>query len=159
MYYYIVDPGKISQSEFERVQNQLYSSVSEFRVSGEVVRVTTLRTINQLVENAFSHNATTIVAVGGDDTLQSVINAVGRRDVTIGFVPITKSNVAEILGIKSIQQAAKTLGARRIEELDLGNVNGNLFLSKLSFGVALAGNKGFLGSLNFKMINKLRNLP
>ena len=133
MYYYIVDPQKISQREFERVQNLLYSSVSEYRVSGEVVRVTGLRTINQLVETAFTHGTKTIVAVGSDDTLNDVINAVGNRDMVIGFVPITDSEAGNILGIKSIDQAARTLGSRRIAELDVARVNGNLFFSKLRY--------------------------
>src|SRR6185295_13895774 len=99
MYYYIVDPGKISQRDFERVQNQLYSSVSEFRVSGEIARATGLRTIGQLVESAFAHQAKTIIAVGSDETLQTVINAVGSREVVIGFIPIIPTEMGEILGI------------------------------------------------------------
>src|SRR5438045_2952826 len=98
MYYYIVDPQKISQREFERVQNQLYSSLSEYRVFGEVMRVTGLRTINQLVENAFAHQAKTIVAVGSDDTLHDVINAIKGREMMVGFVPISETEIGKILG-------------------------------------------------------------
>ncbi len=134
MYYYIVDPQKISQSDFERVQNSLYSSLSDYRISGEVMRVTGLRTINQLVENAFAHGVKTLVAVGSDETLHDVINASGSREVTFGYIPLIETEIAEMLGIKSIDQAAKTIGARRITELDLGRVNNNFFLSKLSFG-------------------------
>ncbi|HTL39416.1 MAG TPA: diacylglycerol kinase family protein [Methylomirabilota bacterium] len=159
MYYYIVDPQKIPQREFERVQNLLYSSVSEYRVSGEVVRVTGLRTINQLVENALSHGAKTIVAVGSDDTLNDVINAVGRREVVIGFVPIFPTEVGKILGIKSIEQAAKTLGGRRIAELDLGLVNKNFFVSKLSFGVYQPAGTGWMKSLDYKFFQNMVNMP
>ncbi len=159
MYYYIVDPQKMSQGEFERVQNQLYSSVSEFRVTGEVVRATGVRTITQLVENAFSHNAKTIIAVGGDDTLQDVINAVGDREVVIGYIPIMESEIGEMLGLKSIDQAVKTLAARRTEEMDLGSVNGNLFFSKLSFGSIPNQTPGWLGSMSFKFIEGMKQLP
>ena len=99
MYYYIVDPQKISQNDFERVQNQLYSSTSQYRVSGEVVRATGLRTVSQLVENAFAHDAKTIVAVGSDETLHDVINAVGSRDMVIGFVPLFDSEIGTALGL------------------------------------------------------------
>jgi diacylglycerol kinase family enzyme len=158
MYYYIVDPQKISQREFERVQNLLYSSLSEYRISGEVVRSTGLRTINQLVENAFAHGAKTIVAVGSDDTLHDVINAVRDREVTIGFVPIFDTEISSLLGVSNISQAAKTIGARRIAELDLGVVNGNYFLSKLSFGLG-AETSGGSTIFNFKLIRTLFNLP
>ncbi len=139
MYYYIVDPQKISQKEFERVQNHLYSSLSEFRISGEVVRVTGLRTIQQLVENAFIHEAKTIVAVGDDQTLHQVINAIGKREIVVGYIPLIKTELGNIFGIKDIIQAAKTIASRRIEAVDLGVVNNNYFLSKLSFGTTPAG--------------------
>jgi len=135
MYYYIVDPQKLSQREFERVQNLLYSSLSEFRISGEVVRVTGLRTVLQLVENAFAHEAKTIVAVGSDETLHEVINAIGKREMVVGFIPISSSEIADIFGIKDIVHAVKTIAFRRIELIDLGIVNNNYFLSKISFGI------------------------
>lgn len=157
MYYYIVDPQKISQREFERVQNLLYSSLSEYRISGEVVRVTGLRTVNQLVENAFSHGAKTIVAVGSDDTLHDLINAVKDREMIVGFIPIFDTEIGKILGLKDIAQAAKTIGVRRIEELDLGSVNGNYFLSRLTFG--LGAETGKTSIFNLKLLQSLFNLP
>ncbi|MBX4191242.1 MAG: hypothetical protein KW804_00355 [Candidatus Doudnabacteria bacterium] len=134
MYYYIVDPQKISQREFERVQHNLYSSLSEYRISGEVVRVTGLRSIQQLVENAFSHEAKTIVAVGNDQTLHEVINGIGKREMIVGFIPLIKSELGNILGIRDLEQAAKIIAFRRVESMDVGLVNNNYFLSKLSFG-------------------------
>lgn len=134
MYYYIVDPAKLTQKEFERVQNVLYSSLSEFRISGEVVRVTGVRTITQLVENAFSHEAKTIVTVGSDETLHEVINAIGKREMVVGFIPIVDSEIGNIFGMKDIPQAVKTIAFRRIQEIDLGVVNDQYFLTKLNFG-------------------------
>lgn len=140
MHYYIVDPQKISQKEFERVQNVLYSSLSEYKISGEVVRVTGLRTIQQLVENAFSHEAKTIVAVGSDQTLHEVINAIGKRETVLGFIPIVDSELGNILGVRDIEQAVKVIAFRRIETVDLGVVNNSYFLSKLRFG-EVTGNR------------------
>ncbi len=134
MYFYIVDPQKLKQKEFERVQNILYSSLSEFRVSGEVVRSTGVRTIQQLVENAFAHEAKTIVAVGNEETLHDVINAIGKREIVVGFIPLEECEIGKIFGIKDIPQAVKTIAFRRIEEIDLGVVNDSLFLSNLRFG-------------------------
>ena len=132
MYYYIVDPAQISQREFERVQNQLYSSLSEFRISGETARVSGLRTMNQLVETAISRGAKTLVAVGSDDTLHDLINALKGREIVIGFIPLFDSELADILGIQNVAQAAKIIAGRRIENLDLATLANNYFLSKLS---------------------------
>lgn len=159
MYYYIVDPQKISQREFERVQNLLYSSLSEFHVSGEVMRSTGLRTINQLTENAFSHGAKTIVAVGSDDTLGDVINAVKGREIVVGFIPIFETEIGQMLGIRDIAQAAKTIGLRRLAEFDVGSVNGNYFLYKLTFGLGTSPGSGFAKLFSFRLVRSLFNLP
>src|ERR1041385_1974214 len=100
MHYYIVDPQKLTQKKFERVQNILYSSLSEYRISGEVVRITGLRSINQLVENAFGHSANTLVAVGSDETLLDVINAINGGEIVAGFIPLVESEMAKILGVE-----------------------------------------------------------
>jgi diacylglycerol kinase family enzyme len=143
MYYYIVDTSKLTQRQFDRVQQQLYSSISDYHISGEIVRTTGIRTIKQLVETAFFHQAKTIVAVGTDETLNSVINLVGDRPAIIGYIPLVPTELSESFGISSIAQACKALGLRRVEEIDLGVVNGMNFLSKLTFGLSLGAKKGF----------------
>src|ERR1043166_8434903 len=107
MYYYIVDANKLTSREFERVQSNLYSSISEYHISGEIVRVTGIRTIKQLVETAFFHQAKTIVAVGIDETLNEVINVVGDREVTIGYIPLKQTEMAGALGLADVAQACK----------------------------------------------------
>lgn len=137
MYYYIIDPQKTSQKNFERVQNQLYSCVSELRISGEMTRVTTLRSISQLVESAISRGATTIVGVGHDSTIQDIVNAVGEKDVAIGYVPVEDSELAQILGIPDVESACRNLAHRRVEVLDLGMIQGGYFFTKVSLGTSL----------------------
>ncbi len=156
MYYYIVDPQKISQRDFERVQNLLYSSLSEYRISGEVVRVTGLRTITQLVEAAFSRGVKTLVAVGNEETLNDVINAVRGREVLIGFIPIMDTEIGNILGVRDIEQGAKTIAMRRVAQMDLGVVNQSFFIGKLTFGLTVKADQGLLG---YKLAQDLAKVP
>jgi diacylglycerol kinase family enzyme len=137
VYYYIIDPQKTSQKNFERVQNQLYSCVSELRISGEMTRVTTLRSIAQLVEVALMREATTIVGVGHDSTIQDIVNAVGEKDVAVGYVPVEDSELARILGIPDVESACRSLAHRRVEVLDLGMIQGGYFFTKVSMGASL----------------------
>ena len=137
MYHYIIDPQKTSQKTFERVQNQLYSSVSELRISGEMVRVTSLRSMGQLVEEAIMRGATTSGGVGHDSTIQEIINAVGERDVAIGYVPVEESELSKILGIVDVKDACQHLAHRRVETLDLGMIQGGYFFTKVSLGANL----------------------
>jgi diacylglycerol kinase family enzyme len=137
MYFYIIDPQKINQKHFERVQNQLYSCVSELRISGEFSRVTALRSINQLVDTAFLREATTIVAVGFDSTVQDVINALGDKEMAIGYVPLQPSELSDILGITDVESACKNLAQRRVESLNLGEINGQYFFTNIGIGLNL----------------------
>jgi diacylglycerol kinase family enzyme len=132
--------------------------LSEYKISGEVARVTGLRTITQLVEGAFQRNVKTLVAVGTDETLHEVINAIKGREVTVGFIPLVPTELSVTLGLPSIEQAAKTIGLRRIADLDLSVVNGNYFLSQLTFGSA-SKSTASLSLLNFSGFQDLWKLP
>ncbi|MBI2355977.1 MAG: hypothetical protein HYV13_02100 [Candidatus Doudnabacteria bacterium] len=167
MYYYIVDPQSLNQRQFERIQSQLYSCLSEFRINGETSRVTSLRTVQQLVDHALGRGVKTLVAVGGDDTLHDVINALKGREAIIGFIPLEETEAGQVLGIKDVESGCKIIAGRRIMQLDLGLVNhpprvdertrveaGSAFLTRLSFGLHLPEI-----NLNFRHIRQLFALP
>jgi diacylglycerol kinase family enzyme len=155
MYYYIFDPQKLNQKTFERVQNQLYSCLSRYKINGEIARVTSLRTITQLTDISFTRDVKTLIAVGNDETLHDIINAVGDREVTLGYIPVAETELSRIFGLTDIETAAKAIANRRIEYLDLGTVNGNWFITKLNFGGSESNesNTGFWGLFkkNFDM--------
>lgn len=137
MYYYILDPGKLSLPKFEQLQVQLQGLLHEFNISGEIGRVTTLRSIADLVDTAASRGASTIVACGNDDTLNQVLAALRNRDFLVGFLPLdpNTSYLSTILGIPDLLTGIKTIAARRIVGIDLAAINGFHFLSFLEFGV------------------------
>ena len=153
MHFYIVDAKGLSQRQYERVQNELYSSLSAFRVSGEVVRITGARPVPQLVEQAILRGASEITAVGTESTFNELIAASAGKDAVLGFIPIAECELGNALGIRNIENGAKTIASRRVEELDLATVNGNLFFSRIGFGV-LKQSGGVFGSLR-----NLFNLP
>jgi diacylglycerol kinase family enzyme len=165
VYYYIIDPQNLSQRQFERVQNQLYSSLSDYRINGETVRATALRPISHLVESAISKGTKTIVAVGNDDSLHDVINATEGSDITLGFIPLEQTKMGYILGIKSIDHAAKIIAARRTTLLDLGRVEqigtkaSAWFIKNLTFGLEFSSELKNAGKFSFKRIKELMNLP
>jgi diacylglycerol kinase family enzyme len=159
MYYYIIDPGKLAQKQFERVQNELYSSLSEYRVSGENARVSPLRPVSTLVDVALARGAKTIVAVGNDDTLHEVINALQNQDVVIGFIPLVPTELSEILGLSSINYACKHIAFRRIALMDVGMINKNIFLSKLTFGYNPEDSASSSWVWGLKNFSKISNQP
>lgn len=159
MYYYIIDPGKLSQKQFERVQNELYSSLSEYRVSGENARVSPLRPVSTLIDVALARGAKTIVAVGNDDTLHEVVNALNGQDVVIGFIPLFPTELSEILGLSSINYACKHIAFRRIALMDAGTINKTIFLSKITFGFNPDEINHSAWTWGWKNFSKISNQP
>jgi diacylglycerol kinase family enzyme len=137
MYYYILDPQNIDPAKFERQQVELQGLLAEFKIGGEMSRVTSLRTIQDLVEIASERGAKTLIACGTDDTFNLMLSYLRGRDFTVGFIPFDEqSYLSRILGIDSLHTAAKTIAARRIEKIDLAVMAQTYFISYVEFGVA-----------------------
>jgi len=81
-----------------------------------------------------------VVAVGGDGTVNRVVNAVAPRGVPIGILPRGSSNdLAAALGIPGdFHSACEIVKAARITEIDLVSVNGKYFAICGGLGLAAA---------------------
>ena len=80
MYFYIFDPGKDREVKyFERIQGRLLNLLAENHIEGETYRVTAIRTIDLLVDQALGADTKTIVVVGSDASLNKTINALVRK--------------------------------------------------------------------------------
>ncbi len=139
MYFYIFDPSRERELKyFERIQGRLLNLLAEFHIEGETYRVTSIRTVDLLVDQALGANAKTIIVVGSDSSLNKTVNAVVRKqaEVTLGFIPLDpESSLGHIFGLTAnIEEAVKTLASRLIRELDLGKVGEHFFLSQVDLG-------------------------
>jgi len=152
MYFYIFDPGHDSEvKHFERIQGRLLNLLAESHIEGETYRVTSIRTVDLLVEQAIGAEAKTIIVVGSDASLHKTVNALVRKksEIIVGYIPLEQvSSLAQILGISSdVDSAVKTIAGRLVAEADLGKVGEHYFLSKVDIGVNFFTRQesGFLG--------------
>lgn len=137
MYFYILDGKNIPDAQFERASVTLQGLLAEFKVSGEMARVTSIRGIPELVETASERGVKTLIACGTDDTFNFMLAYLKGRDFALGFIPMTEdSYLSQILGIDSLLTAVKTVAARRIEKIDLAVLGDNYFISQAEFGMA-----------------------
>lgn len=139
MYFYIFDPARERELKyFERIQGRLLNLLAENRIEGETYRVTSIRTVELLVEQALGADAKTLVVAGSDASLNKAINTAVRKkaNLTIGFIPLNEeSSLGQILGITSdITESVRTLAGRLIRELNLGKVGEHYFLSQVDLG-------------------------
>ena len=82
-------------------------------------------------------DAETIVAAGGDGTIDAIAAALAGTGKILGVLPLGTFNLfAKRLGIPlELEAAVQTLASGRVTEINVGEVNGRLFLSRSSVGL------------------------
>jgi len=93
--------------------------------------------INAAMRRAVEAGCETLVAGGGDGTINSGASAVVGREIPLGVLPLgTLNHFAKDLGIPlDLDQAAKVVLEGVVCKVDVGEVNGRIFLNNSSLGV------------------------
>ena len=135
MYYYIINPAA-GGGKINKIQEKLKERLTELGIAGEFEKCTGPTDIPKLTKIALQKGFKTIIAVGGDGTINEVINAIDNDcNVVLGIIPTGNTNeLANLLGIHDWQSACTILAARKIERVDLGKVNDNVFITSVSLG-------------------------
>jgi diacylglycerol kinase family enzyme len=89
------------------------------------------------VETAARSDADVVVLGGGDGTLNCGLAALAGGDKPLGILPLgTLNHFAKDLGIPiDLDEAVGTVVAGHVRTVDLGEVNGHLFLNNSSLGI------------------------
>jgi diacylglycerol kinase family enzyme len=90
-----------------------------------------------LARRAAAGDADVVVAGGGDGTIAAVAQHVAGTDKTLGVLPLGTFNYfAKHLGIPAdLNGALEVLAGGSMRSIDLGDVNGQLFLNNSSIGL------------------------
>lgn len=93
--------------------------------------------IAALAADAVRNGATIVVAGGGDGTMNSVASALLDTDCAMGVLPLgTLNHFAKDLGIPlDIDGAVKTIAGGIERRIDVGEVNGDVFVNNSSLGL------------------------
>lgn len=134
MYYYILNPVS-GGGRINKIQERLKSKLKELGIAGEFVKSIGEGDVTKLTAMGIRKGYKTIVAVGGNGTINEVINGVGNSGVAVGIIPIgDKNELARSLGIPDWQTACNILAARKIETLDIGRVGKSYFITSVDIG-------------------------
>jgi YegS/Rv2252/BmrU family lipid kinase len=101
------------------------------------VRCIPAQKISAEVKAAITRGVDTIVAAGGDGTINAVASVLVGRDVPLGVLPMgTLNHFAKDLGIPlDIAEAVKVIALNHSVAVDVGEVNRREFLNNSSLGV------------------------
>ncbi len=93
--------------------------------------------IPELARRAVKENTPIIVAGGGDGTVNAVANELMGTSITLGVLPLgTLNHFAKDLHIpQDLEGAARNLITGRAIPVDVGEVNGRIFLNNSSLGI------------------------
>src|SRR5947208_682989 len=101
MYYYIINPSA-GGGAINQIQDKLRARLQTLGISGEFAKTTGPGDATKMAAAAISSGATTVVAVGGDGTVNEVVNGISKDQVAVGIIPIGHTNfLANRLGIHS----------------------------------------------------------
>jgi YegS/Rv2252/BmrU family lipid kinase len=111
-----------------------------FAAAGREARITLAEGGNELraaVRQAVEAGCTTLVAGGGDGTINTVAAGVVGRKIPLGILPLgTLNHFAKDLGIPlGLEEAARVILDGVVCKVDVGEVNGRIFLNNSSLGV------------------------
>jgi diacylglycerol kinase family enzyme len=125
-------PGS-GEEESERVR-------ALFRRAGSEAQVLAARNgeeLARLARRAASEKPPLLVAGGGDGTVNAVASAVAGSGTALGILPLgTLNHFARDLGLSlDLEQAARDIVAGRVVSVDVGEVNGRVFLNNSSIGL------------------------
>jgi YegS/Rv2252/BmrU family lipid kinase len=134
MYYYILNPAA-GKGSINTMQDKLRARLRELGIEGEFAKTTGPGEATKMAKQAIERGHTTVVVVGGDGTVNEVVNGITKDNVAIGIIPAGSSNLlAHRLGINNWQQACEVLAARRITSYGLIAAGQKYFLSTLTLG-------------------------
>jgi diacylglycerol kinase family enzyme len=111
-----------------------------FAAAGREARVTVAHNgaeLRSAMQQAVEDGCSSLVAGGGDGTINTAAQAIIGRDVRLGVLPLgTLNHFAKDLGIPlDLDEAMKVVLEGVICKVDVGEVNGRIFLNNSSIGV------------------------
>ena len=117
-------------------RKELRTAIDFVQLSGSAVDLVETRApehATEIAQNARLNNTDAIIVVGGDGTLNEVVQSTANSDVAIGIIPTGLFSIwaREMKIPTDIQQAGESLARSQIKTVDLGKVNNTLFLQVL----------------------------
>lgn len=135
MYYYIVNPAA-GGGKINKIQERLTDRLKRLGIMGEFVKSTGPDDVAKLARLGIERGYKTIVAVGGDGTMNEVLNSIiDNEKVVLGIIPTgTTNELADALGIHDWYDATGILASRKIEQIDLGRIDNKFFVTSVTIG-------------------------
>jgi len=122
------------QEEHEAV---IVNLLRKHGIEPEVWHTTPEDSGNGLAKHAAEEGVALVIAAGGDGTIHAVASGLVGSKSTLGIIAIgTMNNLAHSLSISTdIEEACKTIAKGHTKLIDMGKINGHVFLEVVGIGL------------------------
>ena len=106
-------------------------------VEAQVIRFGRGDDVKRIAADAAARSPAAVVAAGGDGTVNAVASVLAGTDIPLGVLPLgTLNHFAKDLQIPlGLEDAARTIAAGHAVRVDVGQVNGQVFINNSSLGL------------------------
>jgi diacylglycerol kinase family enzyme len=131
MYLLLANP-EAGSKRFPKIKKQLLATLERLKVKFELVELDNLVDVPEILEKHLKQSTTGIVAVGGNATINTVINSMADEGMPLGIIPVGKTNyLAHSLGINGWQMACRLLADPDKKPRRLGKIGKHYFVGSL----------------------------
>jgi YegS/Rv2252/BmrU family lipid kinase len=128
--------ANLSSSKGTQLWNQIKRRIEQIGIEYEAIITKGKKEATLLAKKAQEQGFKNIVIIGGDGTLNEVINGINLKDTTLTIIPTGCGNdFAKMLGIKSIEDGISSIESDYKKLVDVGLANGRYFINNLGIGL------------------------
>jgi diacylglycerol kinase family enzyme len=150
MYFYIYDQF-LDDRKWHETLSQMEQKLSMLDVKGPVHKIHSFTKMGEIVKRALQRGATTIIAVGNDETLLQLINCI-PKNVACGFISVEKdSYFSRMLNTNTMEESVEAIAGRKTISVNAGRIDSTLFLQKVELIAS-----DFTAVINDSLILKVR---
>lgn len=117
--------------------SEVRQQLSELESSPDITIGTTTAAIQKFITKVKKDKPSQVYIAGGDGTISTIIKSLMDEDVVFGFIPTgSMNNIGQSLGIgDEIADAVNIINQGAIREMDLGKINGDIFIESIGIGL------------------------
>ena len=121
----------------EKVALQAQTTLAENGIQLQCYRGQAGEDLAEAARAAIAGGSGYVLGAGGDGTLRAVAQAVADTNAVMGILPVgTLNHFARDLGIPlDLDEATQTVAAGKVRRVDVGDVNGEVFLNNCVLGL------------------------
>lgn len=128
MYLFLINP-EAGGKRFGKIQKRMEALLDKLAIKYKFVMIDNLADIPLLLDAHLKSTIKGVVAVGGNATVNAIINALVSEDTPLALVPLSRTNhLAHSLGIKSWDQAIRMLADGHTKDARIGKIGSHYFI-------------------------------